>query len=99
VCASVVVSDRGPGFPAELAPRLFERFARGDGSRTRATGGAGLGLSIARAIARVHGGDVLAGSREGGGARVEIRLPTVSPAGAGAEASAAGSAGVSARRS
>ncbi len=100
-CASVVVADRGPGFPAELAPRLFERFARGDGSRTRATGGAGLGLSIARAIARAHGGDVVAGSREGGGARVEIRLPTVPPAVSppGADASASESAAVSERRS
>lgn len=96
--ARVVVADRGPGFPAELEPRLFERFARGDASRTRATGGAGLGLSIARTIARVHGGDVAAGAREGGGARVEIRLP-LAPAAGRAEASPAPAPDVSARRS
>src|SRR5204862_458962 len=42
----VAVLDRGPGFPAELAPRIFERFARGDASRARSTGGAGLGLAL-----------------------------------------------------
>ena len=81
VDARLVVSDRGPGFAAELSPRLFERFARGDASRTRATGGAGLGLSIARAIARAHGGDVTATSREGGGASVVVRLPLAPSAG------------------
>ena len=80
--ARLTVADRGPGLPADLLPRLFERFARGDASRTRATGGAGLGLSIARSIARLHGGDATAGPRTGGGTQVEIRLPrarTTSP--------------------
>ncbi|HEX2232260.1 MAG TPA: ATP-binding protein [Thermoleophilaceae bacterium] len=66
------VSDAGPGFPAELAPQAFERFARGDGARTR--GGAGLGLAIVRAIADAHGGGAAIVERGGGGAAVELRL-------------------------
>jgi signal transduction histidine kinase len=70
----VSVLDRGPGLAPDLA--LFERFARGDASRTRATGGAGLGLALARAIARAHGGDVTAGPRDGGGAAFHVTLPS-----------------------
>lgn len=69
------VLDRGPGFPTEFLPRVFERFARGDASRARATGGAGLGLAIARSIARLHGGDIAVQGRPGGGAQVRITLP------------------------
>ena len=66
------VSDQGEGFAPDLAPRAFERFARGDGARTR--GGAGLGLAIVRAIAEAHGGT--AAIVEGpGGARVRLRIP------------------------
>ena len=50
----VAVSDRGPGVPEELRPRLFERFARGDEAN-----GTGLGLAIARSYARAHGGDIV----------------------------------------
>jgi signal transduction histidine kinase len=78
--AEVHVLDRGPGFPDDFLPRAFERFARGDASRTRATGGAGLGLAIARAIARAHGGEVAAARREGGGAEVVVTLPVARPA-------------------
>lgn len=73
------VLDRGPGFPAELLARPFERFARGDRSRNRATGGAGLGLAIVRAIARAHGGDAHLENREGGGASVRVSLPVAPP--------------------
>lgn len=52
----IVVHDDGPGLPAGLAPNAFERFSRGDTSRTRASGGAGLGLSLVSAIAQAHGG-------------------------------------------
>ncbi len=69
------VADCGPGFPHELLPRVFERFARGDASRSRESGGAGLGLAIVRAVARAHGGDAQAGPRQGGGARVVVTLP------------------------
>ena len=82
--AGIAVRDRGPGFAPDLLPILFERFARGDASRSRKTGGTGLGLSIARAIARVHGGDVTAAQRAGGGAEVRVELPRVAAAAAAA---------------
>ncbi len=68
----ISVSDRGPGFPAETAGRIFEKFYRGDGRRA---GGLGLGLSIARGFVEAHGGTILAENRDGGGARFTIRLP------------------------
>ncbi|MBJ7599681.1 MAG: hypothetical protein DLM67_08015 [Candidatus Nephthysia bennettiae] len=52
------VADRGPGVPVEYRDRLFERFARPDGARTRGAGGAGLGLALSAAIARAHGGEL-----------------------------------------
>jgi two-component system OmpR family sensor kinase len=54
----VSISDRGPGIPPEIQEHIFERFYRSDVARTRADGGAGLGLALARWIAKVHGGDV-----------------------------------------
>jgi two-component system OmpR family sensor kinase len=61
----VAVHDDGPGIAPELLPVVFERFTRGDSSRTRASGGAGLGTSLVRAIAQAHGGDVAVDSRPG----------------------------------
>lgn len=61
----VTVHDNGPGFPQELVPRAFERFSRGDNSRTRASGGAGLGLSLVAAIVGALGGSVSLASRPG----------------------------------
>ena len=55
--AVLEVADRGPGVPARLRERIFERFARGDGDATRA-GGSGLGLAIVKAVADAHGGRV-----------------------------------------
>ncbi|MFT4189104.1 MAG: ATP-binding protein [Aeromicrobium sp.] len=63
--AVVEVHDTGPGLPAELVPRVFDRFARGDSSRTRASGGAGLGASLVRAIAEAHGGSAQVESAPG----------------------------------
>ena len=64
---SISVSDRGEGIAAHAQPHIFERFYRGDPARTPGAGGAGLGLALARWIARVHGGDVtLAGSSHDG---------------------------------
>ncbi|MEN3582857.1 HAMP domain-containing sensor histidine kinase [Streptomyces sp. ZYX-F-203] len=61
----VDVEDDGPGIPADLLPRVFERFARGDSARSRATGSTGLGLAIVRAVASAHGGTVTVASVPG----------------------------------
>lgn len=61
----IAVHDDGPGLPPELVDEAFDRFTRGDSSRTRASGGAGLGLSLVSAIAQAHGGRAEVSSREG----------------------------------
>lgn len=74
--AVVAVTDRGPGIPAAHLDRVFERFHRGDPSRARATGGAGLGLSIVAALVAAHGGSVeAANATDHPGAVVTLRLP------------------------
>ena len=73
--AIVSVSDDGPGLTPDQAQHVFERFYRVDTSRSRASGGAGLGLSIVAAIAAAHGGTVTARPAEPRGARFEVRLP------------------------
>jgi two-component system OmpR family sensor kinase len=77
----VTVTDDGPGIPADLQPRLFERFTRGDGSRSRAAGSTGLGLSIVHAVVAGHGGTVAVESEPGKTVfRVELPLaPAESP--------------------
>ncbi|MBF8190412.1 HAMP domain-containing histidine kinase [Nonomuraea sp. K274] len=67
------VVDDGPGIPPEMRERVFERFTRLDRTRSRDAGGSGLGLPIARDIARAHGGTLHIG--EGPGARLILRLP------------------------
>ncbi|WP_344892244.1 HAMP domain-containing sensor histidine kinase [Nonomuraea antimicrobica] len=67
------VVDDGPGIPAELRERVFERFTRLDRTRSRDTGGSGLGLPIARDIARAHGGEIKI--VEGPDTRVSLRIP------------------------
>ncbi len=69
------VADDGPGIPPGDRERVFERFERLDESRTRDTGGAGLGLAVARAIARSHGGDLRVVDSSHGGATLEAVLP------------------------
>ena len=61
----VDVEDNGPGIPAELLPHVFERFARGDSARSRATGSTGLGLAIVQAVATAHSGAVTVDSVPG----------------------------------
>jgi two-component system OmpR family sensor kinase len=75
----VTVEDEGSGLNDDVLEHGFERFWRRDPSRSRDTGGAGLGLAIVDAIARGHGGSVSAANVEGGGARFTIRLPVYSP--------------------
>jgi signal transduction histidine kinase len=72
---TIRVSNGGPEIGDEDVGRLFDRFARLDRSRSRATGGYGLGLSIVRAIARGHGGEAHASARRGGGLDVTVMLP------------------------
>jgi two-component system OmpR family sensor kinase len=67
--------DRGQGFPAGLEQNVFQPFWRADSSRSRESGGTGLGMAVVAAIMRSHGGDVSASAREGGGALVELRFP------------------------
>ncbi|MEV6643255.1 HAMP domain-containing sensor histidine kinase [Amycolatopsis sp. NPDC051371] len=73
----LTVTDHGPGIPAGVLPRIFDRFAKADTARARSEG-SGLGLSIARENARLHGGDILA-ANTGTGARFELRLPREAP--------------------
>ena len=76
----VSVNDNGPGIPEDKLEEVFEPFVRLEGSRSNATGGAGLGLTLARSIAREHGGDVVLENRRTGnhvaGLRASLRLPT-----------------------
>jgi two-component system sensor histidine kinase KdpD len=66
------VADRGPGLPAAMRERLFQKFQRGDAARA---GGLGLGLSIIRGFVTAQGGDVMAGENPGGGAVLTVYLP------------------------
>ncbi|HEY4865596.1 MAG TPA: ATP-binding protein [Candidatus Dormibacteraeota bacterium] len=73
----LTVQDRGPGVKVGMRSRLFERFARADAARGRATGGAGLGLSLCAAIAEAHGGSISLADVFGPGARFVVRLPSM----------------------
>ncbi len=76
----IAVDDDGPGIPQEDVEVVFRPFYRLEASRNRETGGAGLGLTIARSVARAHGGDVILTNRPGGGLTAEIVLPVAVPA-------------------
>ncbi len=72
---SIIIDDNGPGVSPDLVNAMFEPFARAETSRSRLTGGSGLGLTIARAIARSHNGDIRLENRDSGGLRVTLELP------------------------
>jgi two-component system phosphate regulon sensor histidine kinase PhoR len=72
---AIAVEDQGPGIPDEALARVFERFYRVDKSRARDPGGTGLGLAIVKHLVELHGGDVRADNRPGGGASFTITLP------------------------
>ncbi len=69
------ILDNGPGMPPRELERVFEPFHRLEASRNRATGGTGLGLGIARSVARLHGGDVVLHNRATGGLEAVLSLP------------------------
>ena len=74
--AEVRIEDRGPGIPAALRERVFDPFFRLESSRSRDTGGSGLGLAVVRAIVQRHDGAIALEDRPGGGLRVRLALPT-----------------------
>jgi len=76
----ILVDDTPPGVADALLPHLFDRLFRVDGSRNRSSGGAGLGLAIARNIVDAHGGSIAAARSPLGGLRIDIRLP-IAPTG------------------
>ena len=78
----IVIDDDGPGIPEESVETVFRPFRRLETSRNRETGGAGLGLTIARSVARSHGGDVILTNRPEGGLHAELVLPVTASAGA-----------------
>lgn len=71
----ISITDTGPGIPASLRPLIFERFSRGDSSRSRKTGGAGLGLAICAAIVSAHRGTITLDDEYVSGTRILVRLP------------------------
>jgi len=73
--AQVIFQDHGIGIAPDDLPHIFDRFYRGDHSRTRATGGFGLGLAIAKALVEAYGGTIYADSAPGHGTRVTVELP------------------------
>jgi two-component system OmpR family sensor kinase len=87
--AVLTVADDGPGLPPGFETTMFDRFARGEGSRDRAHGSTGLGLAISRAIVQAHGGTISASST--GGTVVTVRLPLDTGQATGASASVSSS--------
>jgi signal transduction histidine kinase len=75
----ILIEDEGPGIPEDLQEQVFEPFVRLEESRSGETGGIGLGLAIARSIARAHGGDITLCNLPRRGLRVSLSLPPVAP--------------------
>jgi two-component system osmolarity sensor histidine kinase EnvZ len=71
----ILVDDDGPGIPADKREEVFRPFYRLEGSRSRETGGTGLGLTIARDVIHGHGGDITLGDSPAGGLRARLSLP------------------------
>lgn len=74
--AQITVSDNGEGIPVEFLPHVFERFSRADPSRTRGTGGSGIGLAICHKLIEAHGGTIAVESELGEGTTFTIKLPS-----------------------
>jgi signal transduction histidine kinase len=71
----IMIDDEGPGIPESELLRVFEPFYRVEGSRSRDTGGVGLGLAIAQSIVQSQGGELVLNNRPTGGLRALMRLP------------------------
>ncbi|GBE42690.1 osmolarity sensor protein EnvZ [bacterium BMS3Bbin10] len=71
----ITIDDDGPGIPEDRLEDVFKPFRRLEESRSRETGGTGLGLTVARTIVRAHGGGIALSNRDGGGLSVEVKLP------------------------
>lgn len=71
----ITIDDDGPGIAAPDQERVFEPFVRLEVSRSRDTGGVGLGMAIARSIVRAHGGEITLANRPTGGLRITIHVP------------------------
>jgi signal transduction histidine kinase len=71
----IIIEDDGPGLPIDLHEMVFEPFVRCETSRSRSTGGHGLGLSMARSVLRSHGGEVSIANGEPRGLKVVVQLP------------------------
>lgn len=78
---AIAVADTGAGIRPEDLPRVFDRFWRAEKSRSRSTGGSGLGLTIVRNLAHAHGGTVSVESTHGAGSLFTLRLPGDGPGG------------------
>ena len=72
---TIRILDKGPGISLDELEQAFEPFFRGEASRSRDTGGTGLGLGIARNVARAHGGDLVLRNRPEGGLEAMLALP------------------------
>ena len=75
----LTIEDRGAGIPAAAREQVFQPFFRLEPSRSRATGGTGLGLAVARTIVHRHGGEITLDDRPGGGLAVRVILPVAGP--------------------
>ena len=73
----ITIKDTGAGIPPEDLPFVFDRFWKGDKTRSRSSGGSGLGLAIARQLVSAHGGTIKVESEEGVGTRFIVQLPVV----------------------
>jgi signal transduction histidine kinase len=74
----ISITDKGPGIPPDMLEKVFSPFFRLETSRSKETGGTGIGLAIARSIIRQHGGDIELRNKDGGGLVVKVTLPVVS---------------------
>jgi two-component system osmolarity sensor histidine kinase EnvZ len=72
---TITIDDDGPGIPADMREEVFKPFLRLDDARNQDEGNSGLGLSIARDIARTHGGDITLSDSPMGGLRATVRVP------------------------